>query len=434
MTGTAIPQRDRPIGRELGFLILQTLAPEAGLSNIGWAFECAPDFDARMVERAMEWLLRRHPALRTTFPPDGEGGFVRRTTPRHDVRVELPVVQVDRGRLGSVVERLVARPFDVTRELPLRSALVAEAGAGPAVLVIVVHHIAVDATSAATLLDELDRTYQLLGQGGSPDEEEVTPPEPPAVSVPPASLAYWRDHLAGYDPRDMVLRGHQRVSEPRTFAGHTRVVALDDRVLASLQTLRKQLRATNNILLLGGFYALLMAHGAGPDLTVGTLVTERRDERDRPHVGHKAGMLALRVRAWADISFRDLVLATRQCFFDGMAHADADFDAVLPLIRPADDWRTPVFRQVFTYWPGGISLADADQRLSIGRTVPVQHVLSRYELVFNVMPAGAGLAVKATYSTELFDHDTVDRLLDRYLALVAAAAADPDARVADLLV
>lgn len=60
-----------------------------------------------------------------------------------------------------------------------------------------------------------------------------------------------------------------------------------------------------------------------------------------------------------------------------MLHAGADFDAVLPRIRPPGDWRTPVFRQVFTYWPEGLDIGDERTQLGFGRTVPVYHSPSR---------------------------------------------------------
>lgn len=436
MTGAITRQTDlsRPISKqEAAYLSLQELVLEAGLCNLAWSLVCADDFRADILSASLRWLMRRHPALRTAFPIRG-GGPVRQVRP-DGTAIPIDEVETTAAEAPEVIRRITARPFDITRDLPIRAVLVRQPDR--VTLVLVVHHVAVDAMSTSIVVDELDRCYdELLHNRRYPDSEVQLPEPALEVASPPptpASLAYWRDHLDGVDAGAMVLRG-QVATEPRTFAAATHRHRPGPEVTASILALPKKVGATTSTVLLASFYALLATYGAGPDLVVGTLVTERANHANASRVGLHVLMLALRVRAREGMTYRQLVAAVRDGFFQGLAHSDATFEHVLPTLRGPrpGEWRVPVFRHVFNYLPGRTGGGTEVRSLSFGRLQPVPKGTVRYEIEFNVHAGEGDFLIWLTYATELFAPDMADDLLHRYGRILLAAHRDPDIDLADL--
>ena len=112
----------------------------------------APDRAA--LQAALQALVERHEALRTTFAEHPDGGVEQRIAPR----LALPLELLDRrgvvqANLQAELAASVAQPFDLSRGPLLRATLV-RAGAEEHVLLLVMHHIIADGWSIAVLLSE----------------------------------------------------------------------------------------------------------------------------------------------------------------------------------------------------------------------------------------------------------------------------------------
>lgn len=416
---------DRPTDVEAGYLILQELAPGVGMANLAWAFECAAGFDRDAFAAALCWLVQRHPTLRTVLPPDGAGGWHRRVVRPEDVLAPVSDRPVDADGLAAGIERAAYAPFDITLELPVRAVFL-----GP-VVVLAVHHVAVDAVAADVLLAELDDGYRRFAAGAElPAGEVPWRAQDPAPEPPAASVRYWRDRLDGVDSDGAVLRGFQQTVEPRTFAARTIRAGASAGVPAALAALRTAIGVTPNVVLLAAFSAVLAAHGAGPDFAVGVPV--RLDSGDAG-LGSHVTVLPLRVQATGRMSFRELTGAVGAAFFEGMDHVAAPYDHIVPLLRTTrGGWRVPVLRQIFNYLPAGASGGFERRELSFGGSLQVPKNLCRYELEFRVEETPSGLDFAATYSTELFEPEAVAGLVRRYDQILVAAARYPDRALSEL--
>ena len=158
---------------------LHQLAPAESVYNIAAAARVLSPLAAGALERAVQALVDRHAALRTTFPatPADPG------EPRQRVAGQL-TFRLDReDATGWSAERLRARlaeeawrPFDLERGPLLRVSLWTGGAGGPVVL-LVIHHIVADFWSLAVLMRELPALYR-EACGGAP------------AALGPAGLAY----------------------------------------------------------------------------------------------------------------------------------------------------------------------------------------------------------------------------------------------------
>ncbi|HSF40783.1 MAG TPA: amino acid adenylation domain-containing protein, partial [Thermoanaerobaculia bacterium] len=145
--------------------ILEQLEPGSPLYNIPAKVELTGRLDRAALAAALGEVVRRHEALRTTFPElAGEPvqvvteptGFV---LPRVDLQgVPESLRAGEESRLAAAEAR---RPFDLGRG-PLLRATLLQAGAGRHVLLLNLHHIVSDGWSMGVLVRELGALYPAL--------------------------------------------------------------------------------------------------------------------------------------------------------------------------------------------------------------------------------------------------------------------------------
>src|SRR5437763_6132621 len=122
---------------------LHHLAPTGGAYNIAAAARVLTPIGAATLERAVQVLVDRLAALRTTFPPVA-GEPRARTAPHLAVRVASEdAAGWSEERLRSRLAEEAWRPFDLERGPLLRVSLWTGAPCGPVIL-LVIHHIVAD--------------------------------------------------------------------------------------------------------------------------------------------------------------------------------------------------------------------------------------------------------------------------------------------------
>ena len=136
-------------------------APNLALYNVPIAVRMEGTLDRRALQRALDQLLVRHEILRSRW-------VVINGTPQQrivdDATWPLGVVQVDAGGYEAAAEAEALRPFDLTRELPVRALLV-QVQPQQQVLVLTLHHSVCDGWSTEILLQDLFALY--VGNGKS---------------------------------------------------------------------------------------------------------------------------------------------------------------------------------------------------------------------------------------------------------------------------
>ena len=421
-TASVVPPRRLSV-KEQALWMLQRLVPGTAVSNEALVLRVGGRLDLPVLTAAINHLTRRHPTLRTVFPElRGEPAALVLPAERAEVRVSvLDATDVPADR---VLREVNDRPFDLSREVPLRVTVVREPDGDTCLLTM--HHLAFDAKTAAELCRELVVCYDALAAGGAIPPSVAGPVEP-YVEPParPASLAYWQDHIAAFDPADTALAVGGTDPVTPTFAGDVQNRPLAAATGTAVRDLGSRLRVTENIVLLAAYYALLTYHGGGPDLVVGVSV-DTRERPDRVDFGYLVNTLPVRSRVDLTAGFADLVKQVRDGLLAAVAHRDVPYEAVLPDLQAAGThWRTPLFRHMFNYRPMSVALelTMGGLRLTVAQ-LETGH--SRQDLEFVVVSGQDGVIdLRAEFSTEIFRADEVADLLDRYEALLVAAAAEP---------
>ncbi|WP_124445697.1 non-ribosomal peptide synthetase, partial [Streptomyces sp. NL15-2K] len=187
---------------------LDDFAPGAGEYNVFATLRLTGALDVAALRAAVNGLVARHEALRTTFDSyDGQG--VQVVHEMLDVPVRL--VEPAPDHVEEALRREAMTPFDL-RTGPLMRVLVVRESVSEHVLVLSLHHIVTDGWSMGVVTRELSALYAAAVRG----EEAVLPGLPVqygdyavwqrerlAGDALEGQLGYWRGQLAGLEPLEL---------------------------------------------------------------------------------------------------------------------------------------------------------------------------------------------------------------------------------------
>jgi len=438
---------------------LDQLEPSVPNYNVCDAIEIKKPIKVEVLQRALTEIVRRHEVLRTAFP--GMGGVpVQVIAPPFEV--PLPVIDVteipEADRMKEA-KRLsleeAAIPFDLAKGPLLRVKLL-RVNKAHYVWLLSIHHIISDDWSKKLLDQELETLYAAYSAG--------LPSPLPELQIQWADFAiwqhnwlqgkvlqshvdYWAEQLDGDlpmlelptdRPRRHSLRGSiGRFTFPRSLAIAIR--ALSDRESVTLF-----------MTLVAAYGALLSRYTGQEDIIIGSSISDRNKIETESLIGFLLNTLALRIRLSGDPTFRDLLVQVRETCLGAHAHQEVPYEALLQRVHVNRDasgsplFQTmlvllntpPVQRGASAFWgarpdwddnSGG--WIDAPE----GAYVPYENNgTTKFDLSITVMEHEQDLRGITEFNTDLFDHETVARIIERFQIVLSSATSNPEQRISEL--
>ncbi|HLL48342.1 MAG TPA: condensation domain-containing protein, partial [Longimicrobiaceae bacterium] len=416
--------------------LLDQVDPGSAAHNVPVPLRLEGPLDPARLSRAVAALVDRHEALRTRLPaPGGEpvqvvepaGSFVLAHVDLSGLRAGAR----ERETAGLAAAD-AARPFDLARGPLFRAALL-RLGNEDHALLACAHHAVCDEWSTGILLGELSALY-----GGAPL---------PPLAVQYADFAVWqRARLAGGTlDRQLAwwterLRGAPPVLELPT--DRPRSAAADDRedeirftlprgTADAVHALAAATGATPFMVVLSAWQALLGRYAGQDEVVVGTQVDGRTRAETEGLIGLLANTLALRADLSGGPGFGGLLARVSEATLHAFARQELPFERLVDALAiersPAHH---PLFQAGFAFRdvePGELRLGAA----SAGR-IPVGGRAARLDVSLAVAERDGGLAGSLAYRRALLDGATAERMAEHFARLLAAAAAEPEARVSAL--
>ncbi|MFD7712520.1 amino acid adenylation domain-containing protein, partial [Streptomyces sp. NPDC059786] len=429
-----IPRADRDRPLPLSFAqqrlwFLDRLRPGDPRYNSAVALRLTGPLDTGALSRALDTVVARHDALRTTFEENG-GRPAQTVHPAGPV--PLPVRDLAPGAdLGDTLLAEYDRPFGLDTGPLLRALLLREPD-GAHVLLLTAHHIVTDGWSMGVVLDELCTAYDALARGAAPDLPPVATQYPDFAVWQREQLAgpgldrrldYWKRQLTGSVPPRLPLDRPRGGEE--SGAGATLSFSVPADITARLRALAAEQHTTLFAALVAACQALLARWSGQDDSTVGSLAPGRsRTDLERA-VGFFADTVVLRTPVDAAGSFRDLLGAAATTVNDAFAHADTPFERLVEAVgAPREAGRNPLFDVMVLLHPAP-PVAPALRDLTAS-PVAVPRQAATFDLSIEFVPDGDGLTGLLEYRTDLFDAETVRRTAGQLLRVLDGAATTPD--------
>ncbi|HVR97714.1 MAG TPA: condensation domain-containing protein, partial [Thermoanaerobaculia bacterium] len=421
---------------------LDQLTPGTSAYNVPTALRLRGRLDAAALHLAFAEIVRRHETLRTTFPAvDGEPRQVIAPT----AQTPLPVIDLAglpeerrRQEAGELLRSEARRPFHLAAG-PLLRLLLLRLEEDEHTLLVCVHHIVADGWSVGVLVRELTALYGDLAAGRRPALLEL-PVQYADFALwqrqklsgerLEAELAHWRGRLAGA-PAGLDLPADRPRPALPSDRGATLPLSLPETAAAGVRALAQRHGATPFMVLLAAFQTLLCRYTGRTDVTVGSPVAGRDRAEVQGLIGFFINTLPLRADLSGDPGFAALVDRVRESTLEAYAHQELPFEKLAEeLSADRQPGHAPLFQTVFA-----LQNAPAAALELSGLTLEplaLEDETAKFDLTLVLAEREGGLAGTLSYSTDLFERATVERMAGHFGRLLTGAVETPDRRLSDL--
>ncbi|MBE3201500.1 amino acid adenylation domain-containing protein [Frankia sp. CH37] len=429
--------------------VIDRLGGPGGRYVVPMALRLSGELDVSVLDAAVKDVVTRHEALRTLIVEDN-GRLRQVVVPAQDASVRLTLIPEDLSGVGgdAVEERIadfVRQGFDLAADIPFRAGLLREAGT-EWVLVLAMHHHAVDEWSLPVLLGDLSTAYQARSAGCEPgwaplkmqyadyaiwQRDILGDPADPDSELA-QHLSYWRNALADAPEESTITLDRSRPAEPTHQGGDT-AFAVASETVTGLRGAAQHNGVSMFMIMQAAIALTVSALGGGDDVVIGSPVGGRTEDGLENLVGYFVNTLPVRHRLRPDDTISDLLGRVRQTVLDGLAHQAAPFEHIVSAVGvDRSVARNPVFQVMLTHQnlSGGPDLLDLP-----GVTARQQHAslgAVKTDLDIYVDETQHALTGSLSYATDLFDPGTAERFLALLQRTLTTIATRPDARIADL--
>ena len=438
--------RDRPLALSFAqqrLWFLDQLEPAQSAFNMAWSFRLTGGLEVAALDQALSAIVDRHEVLRTTFA-DGEDAVPVQVIAPAGVLVleQVELASLDPAERDAELQRQMGkranRPFVLAKGPVLRATLYRLAPTDH-VLALTIHHIAFDGWSFGVLARELAAFYTAFVEGREPALPELSMQYADYAAwqrqwlrgdVLKAQLDYWRRQLGPELPVLELPTDHPRPAQ-QSFAGARDNYALSESLLASLRSLSQREGVTPFMTLATGLKVLFHRYSGQSVITIGTPVANRTHSELEPLIGFFVNSLVLSTELESELSFREALARVREVSLGAYAHQDLPFEQLVEALKPQRDLsRHPLFQVIFTLQNVPFEAMELPGlQLS---AMPVERPSSQFDLTLLAREYDGGLRLNVEYNTDLFERETIRRLLAHFETLLTAAVADPEQAISRL--
>jgi amino acid adenylation domain-containing protein/non-ribosomal peptide synthase protein (TIGR01720 family) len=430
-------------GRPLSFAqerlyLAQAMEPSGYRYNELTVYRIAGDLSTAVLEEALARLTERHEILRTSYSLVEDG--IRQTLqPVNSVTLKTANLSVFapkmvRQILRRELKRLARLPFQLDNEIPVRVVLFT-ASPREHFLAIGVHHIACDRVSERIFVEELCRLYK----AASADKEVSLAP----LRMQYADFAawerghftderldreaeYWRNLLDG--ARASALPFKKRLNGgDLEAAAHN--LTLSSQFVESLATFARKSGTTIANVLLAALACVISRYtGQG-----GGAIALPLAARHRPEVENLIGLfintVVLAANAPPDAPFSKVLSEVSRRAFEAYARSNVPFSHVAERHGLAIE---PLLEVAWTFLGPDLASSQAIGAATIEPAVGLLDDKAVFPLEFLVVERRGAIRIRLVYARDMFDRDSIARLLTNYEILLRSAVASPSTRVSEL--
>lgn len=421
---------------------IQQLEPDNVAYNIALALRLTGRLNIPTLERAFNEILRRHEILRTTFKTT-ESQPVQVISPPWQVNLRVvdlsPLDEVTRSsEIALHRKHEVETSFDMVQG-PLWRAKVLRLDPEEHIVLFTAHHAISDGWSMVVLVQEMAQLYQAFLAGRpSPLPELLVQYADYAVwqrewlqgDVLAEQVDYWRKQLTGA-PARLELPTDRPHRQNRTTDGAAHSFTITREVVAKLEAVGRNEKATPFMVVLAAFAALLSRFSGQEDVLVGTMISGRPRVDLERLIGFFVNTIVIRVDVSGNPNFRELLRRVREATLGAYAHQDLPFEKVVEELQPQRHLSMTPLCNVFLMMQNTPRARVNLEGLQLD-LLPTETAPAKFDLELLVGEVINGMGGLLAYSTDLFDGPTIARMATRFQDFLRAAANQPDTGITAL--
>ncbi|MFD4607415.1 amino acid adenylation domain-containing protein [Streptomyces sp. NPDC058440] len=404
--------------------------------------------DAEALEAALTEVVRRHGALRTTFPAvDGRPHQAVGRPERVTLRQVTVADHTPAGREAEakrIIEDEQLRPYDLARGPLVRFVLV-RMGERDNVLAVALHHIISDAGTFAVLSREISHYYAVFALGDTSVDGEhpyqyvdfaVEQAERVASGALDEGVNFWREALETAPPYLEWAAGGSRTGAAPDDSSGAVDFTLNEQLTDDLVELGIENASSLFMTLMAAFGVLVSRYTADRrrTVTVGVPFDIRPEVGLQDAVGLFINALPIPLHCLDHLSFSELVQQARDMVLEAHAHRDIPLERLVEELTPQREFgRNPLFQVLFQLQYEQADEQKNDQVVGLRMTpFKAAEPPAKFDITLSMSHSAGRLAGHFNYASALFGPDEAESMVEQFERLLTAAVAEPGKPLRDL--
>lgn len=424
---------------------LDQVSPGGHAYNVPMALRLKGPLDAFALQRALNEVIRRHGALRTSFA--NENGELIQVI-ASAVTVELDVANLEtipalerESAMQFWLNTEAQRTFDLARG-PLIRAKLTRLGALEHVFLVVMHHAISDGWSFAIFFQELERFYQAFA-ANKPAPQIAEPPVQYADFAHwqrrwmqggklEQEMAFWKGKLKGAPalvklPAD---RAEPTLGAPESGKAGRFIERFSTANAEALAAFSHRENATPFMVMMTALAITFEKWARQHDMVIGTVVAGRTRREVENVIGCFMNFLPIRMQLNDDETGQGLLGKVRTAVLEAQAHQDCPFEKIVEAVNPERRLNQNPLYNVALLLQNFPEQLFQDKNLTATQE-PVDLEAAQLDLRFEAEFNGRNLALLCEYKTELYTASKIQQLLASYRSVMEMLLKNPGAKLSE---
>ncbi|MEH1767282.1 MAG: amino acid adenylation domain-containing protein [Nostoc sp.] len=395
-------------------------------------------FNLKAAHKAIQEVVNRHEALRTSFSPQGDYQQIHST-----LIIDVPLIDLStldnskrEAHLSEFLAQEARQTFDLEKGPLLRTQIV-KLGEQHHLLVLTIHHIIADGWSFGVLQQELAAIYTAECQGITCQlpppmqlseyiQWEARQQESPEMAK---AEAYWLEQFANSVPILELPTDRPRPSV-NTYNGTRHSITLSTSLYSSLKKLNVELKSTLFTTLLASFLVLLHRLTGQSDIMVGIPSAGQLSVDGECLIGHYVNLLPIRSQIVINTTFSKYLSSLKGVLSDAYEHQIYPFNTLVKNLNlPRDPSRAPLVTTIFNI---DTSLSKSEFLSKEVDFVRNSTSSAISDIFLDIHQRDNELLVDCEYNTDLFDSQTIQRWMGCWQVLLSGIVANPEHQLSEL--
>jgi non-ribosomal peptide synthetase component F/thioesterase domain-containing protein len=408
--------------------------------NVPVRFRLQGTLDPALVERSFNEIVRRHETLRTVFTlVDGKPAQVIKPS----LPIKVPVADLrhlPKAERDAEIDRLSFKEarwrFDLAVG-PLFRVSLLRVEDNEYVLLVTPHHSVVDYWSIGLISNELGALYEAYSCGFEPalptlpiqyGDYAIWQREQSEGAVVQGELGYWKKQL-----QDLPLLDYP-TDRPRptfpTYDATITSVLLPVQLTDAIREIANREGATFFSTMLAALAIVMYQYTGQIDFGVATQVAGRSNVELEPLIGLFINNVVLRIDLSGDPIFPQLLGRVQEVGLQSIANQNLRFEHLLKELRPNDyPSHHTLFRLNFICQRDPVKpLEFAGIKLTV---IPSKSQGALYDLNVFLVLRNEGWRLACEYNTDLFEANSITRLLNNYRMMLENITQNPNRKVSE---
>ncbi|MDM8557191.1 amino acid adenylation domain-containing protein [Candidatus Parabeggiatoa sp. HSG14] len=415
---------------------LYQLAPKSPAYNIMQTIRFQSEIDIQLLQQAFETLIQRHSILRTTYIMQEDEPIQQ---VHHQSEIHFKVIDANnwcQEDLNKWIAREADRPFNLEQGPVIRLELLTHfSGTASPIMLLTVHHIAVDHKSFEILTQELNILYQASGKPNPLPPlkwqyQDYVRWETSMLSGPTGEKLwnYWQEKLSGELPLLNLPTDYPRPHK-QSYQGDIYECEFEEALTLQIRQLCEKTGSTTYMLLLAVFQILLYRYTRQDEMLIGSPMLGRNRSELENLVGYFVNPIVLRAKLEGNLSFTELLHRVHYQVAETLDYQEYPFGQLVERLQiKRDASRSPLFQVVFVFDKDAKSTTD-ELRFEF---IASGQRGSAFDLTLTLFDKGHSLQSHWNYNTDIFDKATIARMAAHFKILLKGVIDNPKQPVSQL--